>query len=265
MKTAPGSNSTRRNLLIATLALTGIAAVTAAVLIGAGDRAAVPYNCEQSTRVVVLDLSSQNRSDETVQGAADVITAQTLASAICDEPLAVVGVAGGRQVLIDPAPHLRDELKGPNARARANVVSRESAEVRSLVVRMLQRTYSDYPDVDATSVPALFDAAAALVPGEGSSRVVLLTTGVHVDPTLSLNRPLARDEGTRLADELDWPHLGKRVSVTIIGVTRMDGDVPVPGDQWPREVTAFNRSACRSTGAGACELYQVAAVEKALI
>jgi hypothetical protein len=260
---AKGVARTRRNLLIATAAASALGAA-AVLMFSSSSRSEVPYTCG-GERVVALDLSSQNRSDQAVGTAVDLITFHTLAAAICDEPLAVVGVAGGRQELIAPHIDFLVDLRRPNPRARANAVKGRIEEARSIVAEELKAVYAAYPDVATTSIPAVFEAAGDQLDGEDDARVLVLSTGVHIDGDLSLNRPLEEGEGKALADQLAWPVLGSKVSMVVVGISQMDGEVPVPGDLWPREVMAFTRQACTLAKAGSCSAYQVAPSEKALL
>lgn len=253
-----------KNLLIATASVAVLAAAALVFTFGPGRREEIPHTC-RGQRIVTLDLSSQNRSDTAVRSAVDVVSMHTLAAAICKEPLTVVGVAGGRQEMIAPQITFLDDLRGPNPRARANALSGRVEVVRHIVGKKLTGVYAAYPTVASTSIPALFEAAKAQLDGNQEARIVLLTTGVNIDQKLSLNRPLQEGEGRTLARELVLPTLGPRASVVVIGVTQMDGEVPVPGDLWPREVMDFTQEACTLTQAASCRVYQVTSTDKALL
>ena len=95
--------------------------------------------------------------------------------------------------------------------------------------------------------------------------MVLMTTGVHIDADTTLNRPLTEGEGTRVASQLTWPNLGQDVTLVALGVATMDGDLPIPGATWPREVLSFVEAACASARVSSCNVLQVAPVDEALL
>lgn len=259
----PRQTNISTRFLLAGVALASTAAVALVLMGGSSNNEVVEYAC-QGPRVVVLDLSSQNRSDASIGMATDVVAGHILGAAICKESVTVVGVAGGGQVLIDPDVPFLKNLRGPNERARANVVSDRLREIREAVATELDTLYESYDAVDVTSVPALFQAATVQAQTDGMTRVVILTTGVHDEPGVTLNRPLEPGEGEALASKLPWPTFRDGARVTIIGLAQMDGELPAPGNLWPSEVVAFNLTACQTTGA-TCEAFQVAPLDKALL
>lgn len=256
----PNTNKIGRNLAIGVCVGAVLVVLVAFVLsVGTPNRDA-SFTCG-SDRTVIVGLASANRSPTAVQANIDIITAHTLAAKICDEELRIVGVAGGTQVLVNPVDPIGD-LDGPNSRARAGKVASAETAVFEAVASALDDIYAAYPDVATTSLPALYQAAADHSAETG--RVVLLTTGVHDEADLSLNRPLESGEGSRLADTITWPILAPDATVVIIGIAQMDEATPVPGGLWPAEVKAFNEVACDATGA-TCTMYQVAETTEALV
>lgn len=252
--------NTRRNAAIAAAvvaALTGIAG--AFLLLGGGGDDDAEYTCG-GNRLIALDLSSQNRGEQQVQLATDVIAGHAFGAAVCDEHLTIVGVAAATPVRIDVEDAL-PELVGPNARARAQVARQHLEAIQSAAADAVSGVFEQFPEVATTSVPALYDAVAAHA--EPGDRIVLVTTGVHDESALTLNRPLAEGEGKDIAKSMSWPTLPNDATVSVLGVGQMDTDVPAPGVLWPREVVAFNEAACAATTARQCDVLQVASSSEA--
>ena len=123
----------------------------------------------------------------------------------------------------------------------------------------LSQAFSRFTEVNTTSVPALFEAAAEhATPG---SRVIIVTPGVDQDANIDLNRPLVTGEGVSLAKKVISPHLPPRTSVIIAGVGQVDSSQPAPGSTWTAELVAFNRTICEGTTA-ICQVFTAVAVSQ---
>lgn len=216
-----------------------------------------------SNRIVIVGLSSSERSPELERSAIDVVTQLGVSSAVCARSAEAFAVAGGGKVfaLLSSEDVARFTPEGPNRAVRlSRVASDTEAKVRDLVSGRLREAYTSGAPL-ASSIVALYRVAAEH--SGPDTDIILVTDGVNADAQVNLNRPLQVGDGSRLASNIPMPAIGNR-QTTVIGIAQVDSTTPPPGPSWPSEVRAFNQRLCERSRAHACRLFSVASTSEAL-
>lgn len=216
-----------------------------------------------ANRVVIVALSSSERSPRMAQNALEVVAQVGVSSAVCGRSGQAFAVAGGGEVfsLLSGDDVARFAPAGPNRAVRLSRLGTDTeAKVHDLVSGRLRAAYTAGAPL-ASSIAALYQVAAEHA--DPDTDIILITDGVNSDSQVNLNRPLQSGDGSRLANKISIPAIGNRLT-TVIGIAQVDSATPPPGPSWPTEVRAFNERLCERSGAHACRLFSVASTVDAL-
>lgn len=238
------------------------AVVAAAVLVGLGACSAseannLPDEAKACTgrRVVVVSLSSSERSPATIERSSDIVATDLAGAFVCDDDFVAIGVSGGMAKVLITSDDLDSiNLSADSAKARLHRVQGRFSDVEDLVRERFNAALATDPG-ETTSVTRLYDVAAEHA--VAGSRVVILTDGVHTEGDLDLNVVLEPGAGAALAALVTVPKIAPDVRIVVGGIGEVDAQTPPPGSTWIREVTEFNRALCVATDA-TCTIHTVA-------
>lgn len=221
-----------------------------------------PVTLSCAPRVVVVDLSSADRSPQLSNLALHVIESAADTAVVCNSQLGVYGVAGGGEdtSILTNANLAAFTPVGPNARVRSSRFSASTRRaVAALVAARLRKAYR-IGDPSITSIAALYQLAAEQ--STSNTIITLLTTGVNEDSMVNLNRPLGAGQGTQLARQVSIPRVAAK-EIVLVGIAQVDATLAPPSPQWPTQIWDFNNSLCHAASPH-CRLYTIASVPQAL-
>ena len=245
----PALNQLKRYGLMALVAI----AIAAAVLIAGASKNPDPITCTKPSATVVLGgVSGSQRSQVIETRFLAQARSELYRSGVCGgiTVIEVWSTEGSTRVLLGADDALR--VVGDTLQARKLSATRAVDGAMTTVTDRYHDAVGVLPAKGSGFLgwrTVAADALAELTSTKFDKRVVVVDDGVQIDNTINLNRPIAVDDATALADTVTNTTNLHGVNVTLVGIGQVAGPPPPAGGEWVHAVRAFAMRTCTATGA----------------
>jgi hypothetical protein len=208
----------------------------------------------QQVRIVAVQLSGSERSQQILASRLGLVRSQLVTSAVCGGPIVVQVWTGSGAIRTLWGVGDQLDIHGGTERARANRVAPVvDAAMTGVVLPRFRNALADLPATQSDFLAWRMLASDAITQlGNSQHRpidVLIASDGVQVDDRVNLNRPLSPNAATALAKSVPAQGELRGVDVTLIGVALVAGAPPPAGGVWVDAVRAFAQQTCAATGA----------------